>query len=94
MAVGTPEEISMVQGSHTARFLAPRLSRGTLYLEVSGAEASEAVFEENEVFDTDYGEFEEDISEESEDSEDSEGSENESKEFKHRVAKVFEEQII
>lgn len=94
VAVGTPEEISMVQGSHTARFLAPRLSRGTSYLEVSGAEAIEAVFEENEVFDTDYGEFEEDISEESEDSEDSEGSENESKEFKHRVAKVFEEQII
>src|SRR5665647_2350661 len=94
VAVGTPEEISMVQGSHTARFLAPRLSRGTSYLEVSGAEAIEAVFEDNDVFDTDYEEFEDDISEESEDSEDSEGSENESKEFKHRVAKVFEEQII
>ena len=77
----------MVQGSHTARFLAPRLSGGASYLEVSGAEPIEAVFEEGEDFEADYEEFEDDMSDDSEDSEEDseENSEEESqKRFKHR----------
>ncbi len=68
IAEGTPEEVSTVQGSHTARFLAPRLSGGVSYLEASEAEAIEAVFEEEGAFEADYEEFEDDeINDDSED---------------------------
>ena len=87
-------EVSMVQESHTAHFLAPRLSKAASYLEVPGAEAVEAVFEEEELFDADYEELEDDIREGSEDfeadsSDYSEDSKKGSKEFKRRTVKVF-----
>lgn len=92
IASGTPEEVSMVQGSHTARFLAPRLSGGASYLEISGAESIEAVCEEGEVFEAYYEESEDDMSDGSEDFE--EDSEESSAGFKHRADKAFEEQLI
>ena len=51
VAEGTPEEVSTVQGGYTAHFLAPRLS--TSYLDVSGEEPVEAVFEDGEEFEAD-----------------------------------------
>jgi excinuclease ABC subunit A len=88
VAVGTPEEISMVQESHTARFLAPRLLKEASYAAVSRADAIEAVFEDEEAFETDFEEFEDYTDEDSEDSEEFEDSKDESKEFKHRAVKV------
>jgi excinuclease ABC subunit A len=94
IAEGTPEEVSAVQGSHTAHFLAPRLS--TPYRDVSGAEPVEVVFEEGEDFEADYEDFGDDLNDESEDfKEDSEeDSENDSRGFKHsknRTAKALED---
>jgi excinuclease ABC subunit A len=96
VTAGTPEEVSMVQESHTAHFLAPRLSKAASYLEVPGAEAVGAVFEEEELFDADYEEFEDNIREGTEDFGDdssnySEDSKKGSKELKHRTVKVFSE---
>ena len=80
VAEGTPEEVSAVQRSYTARFLAPKLS--TSYIDVSGEESFEAVFEEGEEFEADSEEFDDDLNEE--DSEDfEEDSEEDSRDFKH-----------
>ena len=64
IAEGTPEEVALVQGSYTARFLAPKLSDS--YQSMSEAKPVEAVFEEGEAFEVDFEEFEEDLSDESE----------------------------
>lgn len=97
IAEGTPEEVSTVQGSYTARFLAPKLSQS--YLDMSGEEPVEAVFEEGEEFETDYEDLNDDQNEEDsedfeeeseEDSEDSRGF----KHNKHRANNAFQEQLI
>lgn len=107
VAEGTPEEVSTVQGSYTARFLAPKLSQS--YLDISGEEPFEAVFEEGEEFEAVFeegGEFEvdcEDLNDDQneEDSEDfEEGSEEDSKgsrgfkHSKHKDNNTFQEQLI
>jgi len=107
VAEGTPEEVSTVQGSYTARFLAPKLSQS--YLDISGEEPYEAVFEEGEEFEAVFeegGEFEvdcEDLNDDQneEDSEDfEEGSEEDSKgsrgfkHSKHKANNTFQEQLI
>ncbi len=107
VAEGTPEEVSTVQGSYTARFLAPKLSQS--YLEISGEDSYEAVFEEGEEFEAVFeegGEFEvdcEDLNDDQneEDSEDfEEGSEEDSKgsrgfkHSKHKANNTFQEQLI
>lgn len=107
VAEGTPEEVSTVQGSYTARFLAPKLSQS--YLDMSGEEPYEAVFEEGEDFEAVFeegGEFEvdcEDLNDDQneEDSEDfEEGSEEDSKgsrgfkHSKHKDNNAFQEQLI
>ena len=96
IAEGTPEEVSTVQGSHTARFLAPRLSQS--YLNMSEEELVEAVFEEGEEFEADSEDFEDDLNEDSEDfEEDSEEDFEDSRGFKHnkhRIDKAFEKQLI
>ena len=83
IATGTPEEVSVVKESHTACFLATRLSRGASDLKILGSEAIEAISEEECPFDTDSEEFEDNINEKSK------GFEEESQEFKHRAAKVL-----
>ena len=83
----------MIQGSYTARFLAPKLSQS--YLDISGEEPVEAVFEEGEEFEADYEGIDDDLNEDSEDFEDD--SEEASRGFKHskqRTDKTFEEQLI
>lgn len=107
VAEGTPEEVSTVQGSYTARFLAPKLSQS--YLDMSGEEPYEAVFEEGGEFEAVFeegGEFEvdcEDLNDDQneEDSEDfEEGSEEDSKgsrgfkHSKHKDNNAFQEQLI
>lgn len=107
VAEGTPEEVSTVQGSYTARFLAPKLSQS--YLDMSGEEPYEAVFEEGDEFEAVFeegGEFEvdcEDLNDDQneEDSEDfEEGSEEDSKgsrgfkHSKHKANNTFQEQLI
>ena len=83
IATGTPEEVSVVKESHTACFLATRLSRGASELKILGSEAIEAISEEEYPFDTYSEEFEDDINE------NSKGFEEKSQEFKHRAAKVL-----
>ena len=97
IAEGTPEEVALVQGSHTARFLAPRLSDS--YLSMSEAEPVEAIFEEGETFEVDFEEFEDDLNDESEGFEENseEDLEDNSRGFrrcKHRTEKALEEQLI
>ncbi|HWR25055.1 MAG TPA: excinuclease ABC subunit UvrA, partial [Methanosarcina sp.] len=91
IAAGTPEEICAVEESYTARFLAPRLSAWKSYLGTSEAEPLEAVFEEGDVFETDYEDFEADMSE---DSEEFEESSKEPEKFKQRIGKVVGEQVL
>lgn len=94
IAEGTPEEVSIVQGSYTARFLAPKLS--VSYSDILEEEPVDAVFEEGEDFEGDSEEFEGDINEE--DSEDlEEDSDEDSKSFKHSkhgTDKALEEHLI
>ncbi|HOQ66790.1 MAG TPA: excinuclease ABC subunit UvrA [Methanosarcina thermophila] len=97
IAEGTPEEVALVQGSYTARFLAPKLSDS--YQSMSEAKPVEAVFEEGEAFEVDFEEFEEDLSDESEGFEENseEDLEDNSRGFrhcKHRTDKALEEQLI
>ncbi|MCC4766222.1 excinuclease ABC subunit UvrA [Methanosarcina sp. DH1] len=107
VAEGTPEEVSTVQGSYTARFLAPKLSQS--YLDISGEDSYEAVFEEGEEFEAVFeegGEFEvdcEDLNDDQneEDSEDfEEGLEEDSKgsrgfkHSKHKDNNTFQDQLI
>jgi len=89
--------VALVQGSHTARFLAPRLSDS--YLSMSEAEPVEAIFEEGETFEVDFEEFEDDLNDESEGFEENseEDLEDNSRGFrrcKHRTEKALEEQLI
>jgi excinuclease ABC subunit A len=83
IATGTPEEVSVVKESHTACFLATRLSRGASDLKILGSEAIEAISEEEYPFDTYSEEFEDNINE------NSKGFEEKSQEFKHRAAKIL-----
>ena len=83
IATGTPEEVSVVKGSHTACFLATRLSREASYLKILGSETIEAISEEEYPFDTYSEEFEDEINE------NSKGFEEKSQKFKHRPAKVL-----
>ncbi|HII02909.1 TPA: excinuclease ABC subunit UvrA [Methanosarcinaceae archaeon] len=51
VAAGTPEEIARVPESYTGKFLAPKvLGEEVSYLDVSGGQLVEAVFEEEEAF--------------------------------------------
>jgi excinuclease ABC subunit A len=83
IATGTPEEVSGVNESHTACFLATRLSREVSDLKILRSEAIETISEEEDSFDTYFEEFEDDINE------NSKGFEEKSQEFKHRAAKVL-----
>jgi len=98
IAEGTPEEVSIVQGSYTARFLAPKLS--VSYSDMSEEEPVDVVFEEGESPEGDSEEFEGDIN--GEDSEDlkeelEEDLEEDSRGFKHSkrgTDKALEEHLI
>lgn len=83
IAAGTPEDIATVTESYTGRFLAPRLLTNT-YSE-AGSEPVEAVFEDEEEFETDFGDLEE---------EPDEGLEEEQDEFEDGADKVFEGQTL
>ncbi len=83
IAIGTPEEVSLVKGSYTACFLATKLSRGVSDLKILGSEAIGTISEEESSLDVDSEEFEDVINE------NSKGFEEESQEFKHRAAKVL-----
>jgi excinuclease ABC subunit A len=100
IAKGTPEEVSTFQESHTARFLAPRLSMP--YLDISDTEPVEVFFEDGGDFEADYEadfeDFDDDLIDGSEDLE--EGSEEDSEEnsrslkhSKHRNDKALQELI-
>lgn len=98
IAEGTPEEVSIIQGSYTARFLAPKLS--VSYSDMSEEEPVDVVFEEGESPEGDSKEFEGDIN--GEDSEDlkedlEEDLEEDSRGFKHSkrgTDKALEEHLI
>jgi excinuclease ABC subunit A len=79
IAEGTPEEVSTVQGSYTARFLAPKLSKS--YLDMSEEEPFDAVFEDGEEIEADSKDFEDDLNEDPEDFD--ENSEKDSRSFKN-----------
>jgi excinuclease ABC subunit A len=83
IAIGTPEEVSLVKRSYTACFLATRLSKGVSDSKILGSEAIGAISEEECSLDADFEEFEDGINEKSK------GFEEESQEFKHRAAKVL-----
>ncbi len=103
IAEGTPEEVSIVQGSYTARFLAPKLSAS--YPDMSEEEPVDFVFEEGESFEE---ESEEDESEEFENDTDDEDSKCLEEDFdkdlnedsrgfkhsKHGTDKTLEEHLI
>ncbi|MDI9393989.1 MAG: excinuclease ABC subunit UvrA [Euryarchaeota archaeon] len=84
IATGSPEEVALVPESYTGRFLAPRLSaKANLYTE-PGPQFVDAVFEDEEEFERDFGDMEE---------YQDEGFE-EPEEFEDGIDEVFEGQAV